>query len=71
MMGNLATKAAPSTLVRARKVWRQNEISTYIQGMSNTLYIKFLMRKLIKYLETGKQKEAKKIIKKIMEELQI
>jgi len=39
--------------------------------MSNTLYIKFLMRKLIKYLETGKQKEAKKIIKKIMEELQI
>ena len=39
--------------------------------MSNTLYIKFLMRKLIEHLETGKQKEAKKIIKKIMEELQI
>jgi hypothetical protein len=27
------------------------------------------MRKLIQYLETGKQKEAKKFIKKIMEEL--
>jgi len=27
------------------------------------------MRKLIEYLETGKQKEAKKFIKKIMEEL--
>ena len=37
--------------------------------MSNTLYIKFLMRKLIEYLDTGKQKESKKIIKKIMEEL--
>ena len=37
--------------------------------MSNTLYIKFLMRELIKCLETGKQKEAKKFIKKIMEEL--
>ena len=37
--------------------------------MSNSLYIKFLMRKLIGYLETGKQEEAKKFIKKIMEEL--
>ena len=37
--------------------------------MSNSLYVKFLMRKLIQYLETGKQKEAQKIIKKIMEEL--
>ena len=37
--------------------------------MSNTLYVKFLMRKLIECLETGKQKEAKKFIKKIMEEL--
>ena len=37
--------------------------------MSNNLYIKFLMRELIKCLETGKQKEAKKFIKKIMEEL--
>jgi hypothetical protein len=40
-----------------------------IKGMSNSLYVKFLMRKLIQYLETGKQKEAQKIIKKIMEEL--
>ena len=37
--------------------------------MSNAIYIKFLMRKLIECLETGKQKEAKKIIEKIMEEL--
>jgi len=37
--------------------------------MSNTLYVKFLMRKLIQYLEKGQQKEAKKFIKKIMEEL--
>ena len=37
--------------------------------MSNSLYIKFLMRKLIEYLETGKKEEAKKFIKKIMEEL--
>jgi len=37
--------------------------------MSNNLYIKFLMRKLIECLETRKQKEAKKFIKKIMEEL--
>ena len=26
MMGNLATKAAPSTLVRARKAWGPNEL---------------------------------------------
>jgi len=37
--------------------------------MSNSLYIKFLMRKLIECLEKGQQKEAKKFIKKIMEEL--
>ena len=37
--------------------------------MSNVLYVKFLMRELIKCLETGKQKEAKKFIKKIMDEL--
>jgi len=37
--------------------------------MSNTLYVKFLMRKLIECLEKGQQKEAKKFIKKIMEEL--
>jgi len=36
--------------------------------MSNNLYIKFLMRKLIECLEKGQQKEAKKFIKKIMEE---
>jgi len=37
--------------------------------MSNTLYIKFLMRKLIECLEKKQQEEAKKFIKKIMEEL--
>jgi len=37
--------------------------------MSNALYIKFLMRRLIQSLETGKQTEAKNFIKKIMEEL--
>jgi len=37
--------------------------------MSNSLYIKFLMRKLIECLDKGKLKEAKKFIKKIMEEL--
>ena len=37
--------------------------------MSNSLYIKFLIRKLIKYLEEGKKKEAHQLIKKIMEEL--
>jgi hypothetical protein len=37
--------------------------------MSNTLYIKFLMRRLIECLEKGQQKDARKFIKKIMEEL--
>jgi len=37
--------------------------------MSNSLYIKFLMRRLIECLEKGQQKEAKELIKKIMEEL--
>ena len=37
--------------------------------MSNSLYIKFLMRKLIECLEKGHKEEAKKFIKKIMEEL--
>jgi len=37
--------------------------------MSNTLYIKFLLRKLITHLEHGEKEEAKKFIKKIMEEL--
>tara|TARA_R100001244_G_scaffold40626_1_gene36561 strand:+ start:613 stop:732 length:120 start_codon:yes stop_codon:yes gene_type:complete len=37
--------------------------------MSNTLYIKFLLRKLITHLEQGKKEKAKKIIEKIMEEL--
>ena len=37
--------------------------------MSNNLYIKFLMRELIQCLEKGQQKDARKFIKKIMEEL--
>jgi len=37
--------------------------------MSNTLYIKFLMRKLITFLEQGKKEKATKIMEKIMEEL--
>ena len=37
--------------------------------MSNTLYIKFLMRRLIKCLEQEQKEESKKLIKKIMEEL--
>jgi len=37
--------------------------------MSNSLYVKFLMRRLIKYLEKGKQKEAHSLIQEIMEEL--
>ena len=37
--------------------------------MSNTLYIKFLMRKLIECLKKGQQKDAEELIKKIMEEL--
>tara|TARA_R100001480_G_scaffold49893_1_gene62993 strand:- start:65 stop:184 length:120 start_codon:yes stop_codon:yes gene_type:complete len=37
--------------------------------MSNGLYIKFLMRRLIKSLEQGKKEEVQQLIKKIMEEL--
>jgi len=37
--------------------------------MSNSLYIKFLMRKLIKCLEKEQQKEAKELIQQIMKEL--
>ena len=37
--------------------------------MSNSLYIKFLMRRLIKCLEQRQHQEANKLIQKIMEEL--
>jgi len=37
--------------------------------MSNSLYVKFLMRRLIKCLEKGQQKEASKLIQEIMKEL--
>jgi len=37
--------------------------------MSNSLYIKFLMRRLIKCLGQGQYQEANKFIQKIMEEL--
>ena len=37
--------------------------------MSNDLYIKFLMRKLIQCLEKRQQKEAQKLIQQIMKEL--
>ena len=37
--------------------------------MSNGLYIKFLMRRLIKGLEEGKKEEVQKLIKQIMKEL--
>jgi hypothetical protein len=37
--------------------------------MSNSLYIKFLMRRLIECLEKGQKKEATKLIQTIMEEL--
>jgi len=37
--------------------------------MSNSLYIKFLMRRLIKCLEKGQKKEVNKLIQEIMEEL--
>jgi hypothetical protein len=37
--------------------------------MSNTLYVKFLMRRLIECLEKGKQKEARRLIQEIMKEL--
>jgi|TARA_R100001244_G_scaffold109986_1_gene81373 hypothetical protein len=37
--------------------------------MNNSLYVKFLMRRLIKSLEEQQQKEAKRLIQEIMEEL--
>ena len=37
--------------------------------MSNSLYIKFLMRRLITCLEQKQQDKAKELIQKIMEEL--
>jgi len=37
--------------------------------MSNNLYIKFLMRRLIECLNEGQQKKAVKLIKEIMKEL--
>ena len=37
--------------------------------MSNDLYIKHLMKRLIKYLKEGQNEKAKEIIQKIMEEL--
>jgi len=37
--------------------------------MSNSLYIKFLMRRLIKSWEQKQQQEATKLIQQIMEEL--
>jgi hypothetical protein len=37
--------------------------------MSNSLYIKFLMRRLITYLEKGQKEEVNKLIQEIMEEL--
>jgi len=37
--------------------------------MSNSLYVKFLMRKLVKCLEKGEQKEANRFIQEIMKEL--
>jgi len=37
--------------------------------MSNDLYIKFLMRRLIACLEQGQQEKARNLIQKIMKEL--
>jgi hypothetical protein len=37
--------------------------------MSNSLYVKHLMRRLIKCLEQKQNKEADKLIQQIMEEL--
>jgi hypothetical protein len=37
--------------------------------MSNSLYIKFLMRRLIQCLEQEQKQKAKELIEKIMEEL--
>tara|TARA_R110002020_G_scaffold5864_4_gene24149 strand:- start:178 stop:297 length:120 start_codon:yes stop_codon:yes gene_type:complete len=37
--------------------------------MSNNLYVKFLVRKLITFLEKGDKKEVNKLLKKILNEL--
>ena len=37
--------------------------------MSNSLYIKFLMRRLIKYLNEKNYQEVNKLIQQIMKEL--
>jgi len=37
--------------------------------MSNSLYVKFLMRRVIKALEQRQYQEVNKLIKQIMEEL--
>jgi len=37
--------------------------------MSNALYVKFLVRKLISCLEKGDKKEANKLLQKILTEL--
>jgi len=37
--------------------------------MSNSLYIKFLMRRLITYLEKGQKEEVNELIQEIMKEL--
>ena len=37
--------------------------------MSNDLYIKFLMRKLIEYLNKGQKEKANELIQEIMREL--
>ena len=37
--------------------------------MSNSLYIKFLMRRLIECLEKAQKEEVNKLIQQIMEEL--
>jgi len=37
--------------------------------MSNTLYIKFLVRRLITSLEKGNKKEINELLKKILNEL--
>jgi ribosomal protein S20 len=37
--------------------------------MSNTLYVKFLMRKLVECLNQGQKEKANELIQKIMKEL--
>jgi len=37
--------------------------------MSNNLYVKFLVRKLITFLEKGDKKEVNQLLKKILNEL--